>query len=406
MVPIINYTSLTVRVKLEPFFPQKSFLQEMMSTYIELVNKLVDDFIKAGKTLSMTSKHVVAQLPSAVKNQAIRDAKSIYKKFKKKHKKSILKKPICIWNNQNYKVLDNAISIPVFVNGRRERVIVKALISDYQRKFLGCKLGALRIVKKGDKLYAEFSVEVPEKALRISGQIMGIDLGLKNPAVVVTEKGEVLFVGNGRLIKFMRRRFALERVELGNAKQLNVMRRNRDKEARWMKDLDHKISRLIIDFAKRHNVSVIRMECLENIRNTARTSRKNAKNLHRWSFHRLMMYIKYKAKLEGIKLELVDPRYTTKRCPSCGKINYPKDRQYRCICGFRSHRDIVGARNIINATVVDGVSRKRKTIKRESLPAHATICTGMGRGDGTLPKASPSNLRELRITEMDLPTTT
>ena len=123
-----------------------------------------------------------------------------------------------------------------------------------------------------------------------------------------------------------------------------------------MRDRDHKISRGIVNFALENNVSTIRLELLRGIRNTARTSRKNAKNLHMWSFYREASFIVYKAKLAGLKVEFVDPRYTSKTCPWCKRLNNAADRRYRCKCGFSSHRDIVGAMNIINATVVDGVT--------------------------------------------------
>ncbi|MGG5785490.1 IS200/IS605 family accessory protein TnpB-related protein, partial [Bacillus albus] len=70
-----------------------------------------------------------------------------------------------------------------------------------------------------------------------------------------------------------------------------------DKEQRWMQDQDHKVSREIVDFATNNNISVIRLEQLTNIRQTARTSRKNERNLHTWSFFRLAKFIEYKAKL-------------------------------------------------------------------------------------------------------------
>lgn len=44
-----------------------------------------------------------------------------------------------------------------------------------------------------------------------------------------------------------------------------------------MKDQDHKISRGIVNFAIQNNISVIRLEKLTNIRNTAKTSRKMKK---------------------------------------------------------------------------------------------------------------------------------
>ena len=98
------------------------------------------------------------------------------------------------------------------------------------------------------------------------------------------------------------------------------------------------------------------MEKLAGIRNTARTSRKNAKDLHMWSFGRQLRYIEEKAEEVGIKTEYVDPRNTSRICPQCKKKNVTTSRRYGCKCGFRSHRDLVGAMNIINATVVDGVA--------------------------------------------------
>ncbi|WP_458259200.1 hypothetical protein [Bacillus cereus] len=43
---------------------------------------------------------------------------------------------------------------------------------------------------------------------------------------------------------------------------------------------DHKVSREIVDFTTYNNISVIRLEQLTNMRQTARTSRKNKKSTH------------------------------------------------------------------------------------------------------------------------------
>lgn len=140
-----------------------------------------------------------------------------------------------------------------------------------------------------------------------------------------------------------------------------------------MKDQDHKISRQIVNFAREQSVSVIRLEKLSGIRRTARTSRKNEKNLHTWSFYRLAQYIEYKASMVGIRVEYVDPKHTSQRCPACHKRNKAKDRTYKCACGFQAHRDQVGAKNIIHAPVVDG----------HSLPAQDARCIVLGWADGT-----------------------
>ena len=97
-------------------------------------------------------------------------------------------------------------------------------------------------------------------------------------------------------------------------------------------------------------LSVIKLERLQNIRSTTRTSRKNNHSLHTWSFYRLATFIEYKTKLAGIEVEYVDPAYTSQICPICGRIQHAKDRNYICRCGFHTHRNLLGAINICNST--------------------------------------------------------
>ena len=203
---------------------------------------------------------------------------------------------------------------------------------------------------------AQISVTI-STVQKISTKIMGVDLGLKVPAVAVTDAEHVRFFGNGRQNKYVKRKCRSKRKALGQKKKLQAIRTLNHKEQRWMKDQDHKVSRAVVNFAQENHVSVIRLEQLANIRQTARTSRKNEKNLHTWSFYRLANFIEYKANLVGIKVEYVNPAYTSQICPQCGERNKAKDRQYICACGFHKHRDLVGAMNIRYAPVVDGNSQ-------------------------------------------------
>ena len=102
-----------------------------------------------------------------------------------------------------------------------------------------------------------------------------------------------------------------------------------------MKDIDHKLSREIVSTAKTHDVSVIKLERLQNIRSTTRTSRKNNHSLHTWSFYRLATFIDYKAKLAGIEVEYVDPAYTSQICPICGRIQRSEERRVGKECRSR-----------------------------------------------------------------------
>lgn len=346
---------ITVKAKLLPTSEQQEHLKSATGEYIRLINNIVSECIEADKYINHTSSTVSASLPSTLKNQAIQDAKSIYKKFRKTKTRSVLKKPVCIWNNQNWTLKDGFLRFPVLVNDKSTRINVPILLSTYQLEKLNSKIGTLRITEKSGKWTAQIAVTVDDTESEDTG-VLGVDLGLKCPAVAVTEIGKTKFFGNGRENKYTRRKHRSKRKELGKAKKLQAIKNLNNKEQRWMKDKDHKISRQIVDFAVQEGVGVVRLEQLSGIRQTARTSRKNEKNLHTWSFYRLAQYIEYKAGLSGIKVEYVDPKYTSQTCPECSKRNKARDRKYKCSCGFITHRDRVGAMNIIKAPMVDGNS--------------------------------------------------
>ena len=375
---------LSETVKLYMTREQKSLVVMTMNEYINTVNSLVSVATNGTSISKYTTADVNSNLPSALTNQCIRDAKSIVNKYNKdcrkisaKNKKlskqksnitikeptvPILKRPCCYINNQNFKIKDNHIEFPVLINGKSKRISIRTSMTDNQKLiFANAKLGTMRIVYKGNKIVAQIVYEVAEPEYTDDGNVMGIDLGIKCPAVSYTSNGSVKFYGNGRKNKYMRRHYKYLRKKLGKAKKPDAIKRINNKEQRIMKDIDHKISHDIVETAVAHNVKVIKLERLANIRSTTRTSRKNNPSLHTWSFYRLAQYIEYKAKLAGIKVEYVNPAYTSQRCPVCGNVHHANDRNYTCSCGFHIHRDLLGAMNICNSTEYVGDSNIRNT---------------------------------------------
>ncbi len=362
--------SETVRLYLTK--KQYMLVSDMMTTYIATVNRLVADAVDGRAIAKLTSKDVDAYLPSALRNQCIRDANSVFTRYQKacrdadyrnargsSHGKGIkqaavpvLRRPCCYVNNQNFKVNGTDIEFPVMMDGKTKRISVHTKMTVRQKAiFTGARLGTMRIVYKGRRIVVQIVYEKPEQdAPAGEGCVMGIDLGIKCPAVSRCSDGSVMFHGNGRRNKAMRRHFAAKRKALQKAKHPEAVARINNKEQRIMKDIDHKISRGIINTAKKHNVKVIKMEQLANIRSTTRKSRKNNHSLHTWSFYRLAQYIEYKARLAGMTVEYVNPAYTSQTCPVCGHVHHANDRDYVCRCGFHIHRDLLGAINICNST--------------------------------------------------------
>lgn len=177
------------------------------------------------------------------------------------------------------------------------------------------------------------------------------------PAVgVVASTGKTKFFGNGRSNKYLRRKYKKLRKTLGKAKKLNAIKNIRDKESRIMKDINHKISKQIINFAVANNCGTINLENLSDIRQTSRTRRKNKENLHSWTFYQLANFIEYKAYNLGIKVVYVNPQYTSQECPLCHAHNKTNTREYKCTCGYKTHRDRLGALNIAKKSNLDGKS--------------------------------------------------
>ena len=364
---------LSETVKIYPTEYQKNLIIQTMTEYINTVNRLVSDAVNGHSIAKSTTADVSANLPSALTNQCIRDAKSIVKKhYKYCHKAvlknrslakrgfairtkvpnlPILKKPCCYINNQNYRLKDNCIEFPVIINGKSKRISVFVKLTDRQKAlFSNAKFVTMRIVTKNHKLVTQIVYNVAEPELKSDGNVMGVDLGIKCPAVSYCSDGSVKFYGNGRKNKYMRRHYAYLRKKLQVSKKIKAVKRINDKEQRIMRDIDHKISHDIVETAVAHNVKVIKLEQLQNIRSATRKSRKNNHSLHTWSFYRLAQFIEYKSKLAGISVEYVNPAYTSQTCPICGHVHHANDRNYTCECGFHIHRDLLGAMNICNST--------------------------------------------------------
>ena len=126
-----------------------------------------------------------------------------------------------------------------------------------------------------------------------------------------------------------------------------LMKKYSGRERRKVTDLCHKISRKIIDFAKQHGFGIV-MENLRGIRNNINKGRMLNRRLHSWNFRRLQFYIDYKAKLEGLPVEYVNPKGTSSLCPVCGEKLAPNGhRRVKCDCGYEQDRDVTACLNML-----------------------------------------------------------
>ena len=97
---------------------------------------------------------------------------------------------------------------------------------------------------------------------------------------------------------------------------------------------------------------------LGNINQNKRKKRTRRTNqeVGTWEFGLLQTYLRYKLARHGIQLAPISEAYTSQTCPICGHRTRVAGRTYRCRrCGYTAHRDAVGAVNILNKGVHQGV---------------------------------------------------
>lgn len=120
------------------------------------------------------------------------------------------------------------------------------------------------------------------------------------------------------------------------------------KEARIIRDQNHKISRELVDLAKAKQMG-IRLEDLSRIRE--RTNKKSSKKTRRitnnWNFYQFRQMVEYKSRICGVPVEFINPAYTSQTCSKCGNVGERLKKEFKCsFCGHADHADANAAFNI------------------------------------------------------------
>ena len=125
----------------------------------------------------------------------------------------------------------------------------------------------------------------------------------------------------------------------------------------------HEITKNFVDWCVENKVAKVYCGDPEGVqRNTSGRKKKNrtgknkkkirkrkvAQKLSNWNFGKVMDYLKYKLVAQGITFEKINEAYSSQTCPICGQRHKTKDRNYRCKCGYKAHRDVHGAHNILS----------------------------------------------------------
>jgi putative transposase len=233
--------------------------------------------------------------------------------------------------------LDKSILSIWTLDGRQK---IPFTCGDQQRQLLQGLRGECDLVYRGGEFYLFQTCDVEENPAIDPTSFLGVDLGISN--VAVDSDGTF---HQGKAVKSVRYRHRRLRAELqhkGTKAARRRLRKLSGKERRFATDTNHVISKQIVKTAK-DTVRGIALEELKGIRNRVTARRSQRTILHSWSFGQLRALIAYKAKRAGVPVVFVDPRNTSRTCPTCGHVdthNRPSQDRFECVrCGCAGRAD-------------------------------------------------------------------
>lgn len=227
------------------------------------------------------------------------------------------------------------------------RIKIKLNIPDYFRKFSDWSVKESNLVKCRDGKYRlMISVEKPTVKSNKRGKIIGIDRGINN--IIATSDG---WLYDSNHIFSVKKKYVGLRSRLqskGTRSSQRHLSKVRGKEQRFMRDVNHVISRRLIDSAGKNGVIVL--EKLKGIRE-ARHKRKQNWLFSNWAFYQLEQFLIYKGEEIGVVVEFVRAKNTSRTCSVCGNLDR-KQRQgptFVCrACGVVLHADLNASINILH----------------------------------------------------------
>lgn len=207
-------------------------------------------------------------------------------------------------------------------------------------KYIDWNTSGADIVRKGKDYFIHIFVSKDIQS-RLGTHLVGVDVGISKLAVTSDRQ----FFGGvePRLNRIARLRSRLQSKGTRSAKR--HLKRLKGKQARFMRDTNHTISKRIVN--DNIETGTIVMENLKGIKRKSRGRRFNGV-LSRWSYFQLQTFIEYKAIANGIDVKYINPRNTSKTCNSCGSLDtVRKSGFFHCnTCNHSSDADYNASLNI------------------------------------------------------------
>ena len=207
----------------------------------------------------------------------------------------------------------------------------------------------------GYELVFCYEYEDTEKQQITTEKPIGLDIGQIN--MIACSNGTIL---NGRLLRslkqgrersqaILQKRMSYKKEGSESWKKLRDAKQSLCKKVtNQARDILHKYTTGLVMYLQKEGCNTLVVGDLTGYRvENDKGPVRNQEN-HAWMYAQISWYLKYKWENLGLKYVPQEESYTSRTCPCCGNQIEVKGRNYICpVCGFRGHRDLVGATNIL-----------------------------------------------------------
>jgi putative transposase len=200
-----------------------------------------------------------------------------------------------------------------------------------------------------DNWYACFSCEIDPEPLSASGEMVGIDLGLKTFAMLSNSESiqrERWMKRDAKdIARLQRKKEKFDKGTPAREKVIRALNHAYQRQTNRRNNFAHQESRKLVD---RYGLLIFEKLDIQGMQ--ANGNRHINRSIRDVAWARFVQYSTYKAERAGRAVVRVDPRGTTQECCACGQV-VPKDlslRVHDCPhCGLTIDRDLNAARNIL-----------------------------------------------------------
>lgn len=227
----------------------------------------------------------------------------------------------------------------------------------------GWKIKSGTVSVKAGRYYGSVLVEMPDvKATPNGGEGIGIDLGLKDFAIVSSGKTYRNINKSARISKLekhlRRAQRCLSRKYEEFKKGESTQRANLQKQRLKVQKLHQRLDNIRTDYVNKVIAETVKTKpsyiAIEDLNVSGMMKNRHlSKAIASQKFYEFKAKLKTKCNDNGIELRIVDRWYpSSKMCHCCGHVSKDlklSDRIYRCVCGYVADRDFNASLNLRDA---------------------------------------------------------